>query len=592
MGLISNIKGRFTSTPQVIVDPVSFFNKTVFTDTSRPANPLATISTDTGAKLPMTHVPRMQIFQMCDVIGDLKAVIDLFQREVFKNGWEAKPRFEYKCKNCGEEYDDKPIKFIDPLKDLESKPAEPKFKCERCEKEGEKWFRRPNPYEGEVVRNVMKNPVNANHQTLLSLAKEFERFLDIDDNAFCVALKHYNIVPLDRPDEYGAKFVVDEKTTEIAEFLNIHPVMVGFIADAEARIGYDDNSQKVFVCPRYDHRDKKLPDPVCPLCKTRALQAIVEVNSVYSMGVTNPKTVFYTMDELIWVAGKRYPNPLYGYSPILAIHRKAMALYYIDEYIMKYYDKERPARNLLVINSKNWSGVKTTWDKLRRGAERDPHMPRPLLVDNDKGGARNAAQLIDLIGSLKDLEVADMRMQLLQSIYTTYGVPPFVFGEVSKGGFGGANMQVISLNRTLKESQEFLEDNFFDQILRIMGVEDWRIHLKPAEEMDELRKAQLEGQHIANASKMHLDLGYDTSLDGHGKPKYSQAPNPMFLRNQIAMNGSAGSEKKGDAGKHKNPSPGTESATNFGGEPAKNNPSDVGGSGQGSPSSGASVDNR
>ena len=81
---------------------------------------------------------------------------------------------------------------------------------------------------------------------------------------------------------------------------------------------------------------------------------MLEVNSVYSIGIPQPKRVVYGEGEVIWKAGKYKPSLLYGYSPIYAIWSKAMALSHMDEYIRKYFDKMRPPRGMLVIASRNY----------------------------------------------------------------------------------------------------------------------------------------------------------------------------------------------------------------------------------------------
>ena len=117
---------------------------------------------------------------------------------------------------------------------------------------------------------------------------------------------------------------IDHEKTEIKEILRIDPPQVAMIADSDGRIGFDDKRNKVWVCPRFEHRDKRLLQPTCERCGAEGIKAIIEVNSVYSLGIPQPKRVIYGEGEVIWKAGKYRPALVYGYSPIYAIWSKAM----------------------------------------------------------------------------------------------------------------------------------------------------------------------------------------------------------------------------------------------------------------------------
>lgn len=181
--------------------------------------------------------------------------------------------------------------------------------------------------------------------------------MEIADNAYLLLLKNYFI---------NGSGDIDLQKTEIKEILRIDPPQVAMIADSDGRIGYDDKRNRVFVCPRFEHRDKRLYSQKCDRCGAKAIKAIMEVNSVYSVGIPQPKRVIYADGEVIWKAGKYKPSLIYGLSPIYAIWSKAMALSHMDEYVRKYFDKMRPPRGLLVIASRNYETFRKSWDALER----------------------------------------------------------------------------------------------------------------------------------------------------------------------------------------------------------------------------------
>ena len=549
--------------------------------TTRPGNPLPYLSTDTGAKYPLFPIPLVRLFEMANNIPDVKTVLNVIQREMFKNDFSIQPKFNFKCKNCGKEFDKKPL---EKLNLVENQKKKPELQCDICEKKGEDNFRKPDPYQRQLIEDLFTGTVNANKQNIEDLARQFEFDLDVADNAYCLVLKDYYLKKLKTPNADGAELEIDEKLTRFSEFLRIHPAQVAFIADADGRMGYDDNKNKVYVCPDFRHRNKKLIKPVCPECKAQAIPALMEANTIFSTGIIQPKKVIYAEGECIWAAGKYTPDMLYGYPSLISIWKKAMGLFHMDEYILKYYDKQRPPRSLLFINSRNAASVKQFWEKQRQGAREDPTMPRIVTVENEKGGAKNAAQLIDVMGKLTDLQFTEVRDELRQALFASYGFPPFLFGKVDKGGFGGANMQMTEVNRTIKASQIYLKKKFLDPVTMMIGAYDWEVVINKSEETDDLRDQQLLGQKIDNAVKLYVDLGFDVWLDGNNDPQSSQVPNQETLKARMGGNDSGN--------KAKSTKPKEEEDTKFQGEIHNKRPSDVGGSAQGDPNSGSSLQNK
>jgi hypothetical protein len=119
-------------------------------------------------------------------------------------------------------------------------------------------------------------------QTLEDIMRMLERDLEIADNAYMLMLKNYSI-----NDSTGE---IEEEKTEIKEIIRIDPPQVAMIADSDGRIGYDDKHNPVYVCPRFEHRAKRLVNDRCDLCGAKALRANFEVNSVYSIGIPQSNT--------------------------------------------------------------------------------------------------------------------------------------------------------------------------------------------------------------------------------------------------------------------------------------------------------------
>jgi len=565
---------------------------------ARASLPLPYLDTPTGSKVPLWRLHPHRMYEMAENIGDLRAVYETIQREMFRNGMKVQSKFKYKCPKCFKLFKDKPAKDYIPMSNLGSNSKKIEFACDECGFEADsKQFITPKPEERIILQKLLDNPVNNNEQALKQVGRQYERDLDIVDSGYCLVTRNYNIVRKQNNevlDELtGATAVVGyvddngnihENITEqpIDEFVRTHPVQITMIANDEAKLGLGSDNKVRWICPNYAHRENILEQPVCDKCGCKAFTAIAETNAVpFGLPVAEPKRRYYAKHELIWTAGKSMPDLLYGNSPLNAVWKKVMSLYHQDEYLWKYFDKDRPPKSLLAIGSRNFETVQSFFDRQRQGARADPYMPRPILLNTDNVG--QALQHIDLTPNFKELELSNLRTELRQIISSIYGVQPVFYGEQTKAGLGNESLQVTITNRTIKWFQKFLNEAFFGKIGDLLGIKDWEIVLIDSEEIDLLREEQIKGQQIDNAVKMHT-MGFDIATNGQGDFVYSQFPNPekleKLLGNKDTLNNADNPEKS-------KTSKGTkESQSNFGGEPKLNRPSDIGGKGGGAPKSG------
>ena len=579
MGFTDRIKGMF-----------NFRTKSMTETTVRPSISQPYMATDTGAKLPIFPFPLIMIYELADNVDSLRIPIETVNREMFKNGFEIVEKFKYKCNNCAKEFQYKPLKEAirdeEPQSTNESNsdtigsastekavknPKENKqgndegLQCDTCLSTD---LLRPQPENRKILEDILYNPVNANQQTIEDIMRMLERDLEIADNAYLLLLKNYSI-----NDATGE---IEEDKTVIKELLRVDPPQVAMIADSDGRVGFDDKHNPVYVCPRFEHRAKRLVSDRCDECGAKALKAIFEVNSVYSIGIPQPKRVIYGEGEVIWKAGKYRPGLIYGYSPIYAIWSKVMSLSHMDEYIRKYFDKMRPPRGMLVIASRNYESFRKSWDALEQKATEDPYMIHPLLVESDKPGGKNMAQWLDFTGSLKELEFVEIRKELRMIVGAIYGVLPLYFGELPTG-WSQEGLQVTITNRAIKWGQDILKNSFLLKLAKINGVEDWELRLKTGEETDKLRDLQIQGVEIENMLALQ-QLGFAITRTHTGEFKVSK--DPLMIPETEDLLG------EGKTGRGRGTAAPVEETQQNQGEPHKQRPSDIGGMGQGSPSSG------
>jgi hypothetical protein len=554
---------------------------------SRASTPYPFLDTPDGSKIPMWRMSPNRMYELADYVGDLRAVIETIQREMFRNGLQVMPRYEHKCLVCLKEYEQKPLKDYVPISDLGDKGKKEKLQCSACGNDNPRKWTKPDPKNRQVLQTLLDKRVNNNQQSLKLVARQAERDLDIIDGCYILVSRQWKLKTFANPDpETGAtkQALSSIHESKIDEIIRIHPIQCSIIASDEATLGVGADGKPRYICPQYEHRDSILEVPVCPKCGCECFNAFLETNSVpYGVPLSSPKKMYYAQKEIVWIPGKYYPDVLYGNSPIQSVWKKVLSLMFQDEYMWKYFDKDRPPKSLLVMGSRNAESVQSFMEKQRQGARQDPYMPRPILLNTENVG--QSLEYIDLTPNFKELELSDLRKELRQIISTVYGVQPLFYGEQAKAGLGNEALQVTLTNRTIKWFQRFLNENFFNEITDIMEIYDWKIELVTSEEIDELREEQVRGQKIDNTVKLY-GMGFDVAFDGENNILISQFPNPE--KQQAMMGGGVGqNEGEGNNDKTKSSAPKAEGeAQKFDGEPKIARPSDEGGTGDGSPASG------
>ena len=553
---------------------------------SRASVPYPFMDTPDGSKIPMWRVAPNRMYELADYVGDLRAVIETIQREMFRNGLQVISRYHHKCLVCLKEYEQKPLKEFVPLQDAQNKAKE-NLHCSECGNDNPRKWAKPDPKNRQILQALLDKRVNNNQQTLKIVARQAERDLDIIDGCYVLVTRKWALKKLSEPDELtGAtkEAVMNIQDSKLDEIIRVHPIQCSIIASDEAVLGLGADGKPRYICPQYSHRDTVLEVPVCPKCGCKAFNAFMETNSVpYGVPLSSPKKMYYTQKEVVWIPGKYYPDVLYGNSPIQSVWKKVLSLMFQDEYMWKYFDKDRPPKSLLVMGSRNQESVAAFMEKQRQGARQDPYMPRPILLNTEN--VSSAISYIDLTPNFKELELTELRKELRQIISTVYGVQPLFYGEQAKAGLGNEALQVTLTNRTIKWFQRFLNENFFDEICDIMEIYDWRIELVTSEEIDELREEQVRGQKIDNTVKLY-GMGFDVGFDGENNILISQYPNPE--KQEMMLGGGQDNPNNADNPQKSNSSsPKKEGeAQKFDGEPKVARPSDIGGTGDGSPASG------
>ena len=544
--------------------------------TGRPPMNYPALEVESGARMPQLPFPREYCFYLTRLVDSIRLPIDVINREVIRNGFEIKSRYEYLCDKCGKEFKTKPTKsgYTDPEKAMEAVDDPKKdLQCDVC---GNEKLKMPDPANRKKLKKWLDGPWNFNGQRIQSFIANLERDIDTVDDFYVIVRKKYDV------DKEGN--IIKEDITEV---LTVDPPNAFVVCDHFGNFGMDSLGNRVYICLK--HRDKIIKlqkgqkelngvklkfneneEPHCPEpnCNVICKRVRLELNSTFdSYGPVNNKPVYVAENECIHTTGKYMRGKIYGYSPIYTLELKIRAMYGMDTYVKSYFDKQRPPRGLLILGTRNYEGAKKAFDNIKEQQSKDPYGLTAMIVDSEKTG-RNMAQFLNLTGSLEDLQFIQMRDEFRRTIGALYGILGLFSGDL-EAGWSQEGLEMTVTNRKVQDDQSFMVEEFLKVFaVRMLNISDWYIDIKINEEMDRLRKLQIktqEGQYAQILSQ----LGYQHHFDGNGDMVFSTYPQQPTMDTQLGSNALSG-----------------EQMTNAQGMPKGNRPSDTGGVADGHPASG------
>ena len=394
---------------------------------------------------------------------EYRTITTALKREMFRNGFEWEPDFQAKCPQCGKQFD---------------------YVAVQCDKCGAVPIT-PSKQKVDWWEKQFKKKVNDLGQSLKRVLEELEDDANIVDRAFLVLKKQYffdfagNMIP---------------KETKVTELLRGSPVFFEPVVDNTARFGHTTEGKVVLVC--IEHRNSVyFDDPEqrrtthCPRCNKKLYKAFFK--AVYAAGSsTTNEEVYYIEDEVIMFS-KYSSNPL-AYWPVAnTVYTKVTALLAMDDYINKYYSKQRPPKGVFLVNTRNIAGLQKTWEEVVERYRRDPHYISPIAVDSNSQRGQTA-QFIDFMNSLVDMQYTEARNEIRRSIGAVFGVEPiFQNDQSTSGGLNNEGLQVTVTTRAVEAGQQLYNEEVFPKLVKALGIVNWQLKLKPSEEQDEASDEQL-----------------------------------------------------------------------------------------------------
>lgn len=358
------------------------------------------------------------------------------------------------------------------------------------------------------LQAVLKK-INTNGQSAKRVLGKFEDDLNSMDDAYLISIKKYYFSP-------NGEILFSEPK----EIIRGSPLKMRIVADKQGRLGYTDEGKRVYFS--LNDRSRSVKEEEAEKTNFKDNKGHKLQIACYRGEVGNGKYIYYSAEEICHKS-KFNPSLTYGYSPILAIWRKAYTLIEQDRYLMIAYQKHRSPRAMLTIATSNFDSLQKAWEQLKREAADDPHSINPLIYETEKG--RSGVDYVDLMRPLTEMQYIEGRNEMRRSIGAIYGVMPLFGGDIqTSGGLNNEGNQFAVTNKAVEEGQEIYNEEVLPWILDQFGIQNYELKLEEPEERDETEDTRRLGIKMDNAVKMS-SMGFDITWNEDSKDfTYSEKP--------------------------------------------------------------------
>ena len=242
----------------------------------------------------------------------------------------------------------------------------------------------------------------------------------------------------------------------------------------------------------------------------------------YDQGTEHEKIPF-ARDEVIHFNKYSATARLYGQSPIMGLSKKIETALAIENFQNKIYKLERPPKGFLDIPGHDEESLNRLGEYIAEETRRNPNFV-PIISSRGEGTGSGQAKFVPVMPNMDELMALPYMERINNDINAAYGVMPIITG--STAGVGGLNAegeQVSIFDRTILETQKCIEMGFFKPLLKIMGIETWKIKFADINVKNEQQQLANMLQK-ANIIIVLNKVGIEATLDKDGNLKLPDNP--------------------------------------------------------------------
>ena len=242
----------------------------------------------------------------------------------------------------------------------------------------------------------------------------------------------------------------------------------------------------------------------------------------YDQGTEHEKIPF-ARDEVIHFNKYSATARLYGQSPIMGLSKKIETALAIENFQNKIYKLERPPKGFLDIPGHDEESLNRLGEYIAEETRRNPNFV-PIISSRGEGTGSGQAKFVPVMPNMDELMALPYMERINNDINAAYGVMPIITG--STAGVGGLNAegeQVSIFDRTILETQKCIEMGFFKPLLKILGIETWKIRFADINVKNEQQQLANMLQK-ANIITVLNKVGIEATLDKDGNLKLPDNP--------------------------------------------------------------------
>ena len=451
---------------------------------------------------------RQQLFQRFNLVdlyaiahnnSVVKTAIGNLKQEVFRRGMTWEPAFYFRDSRNGRDYE---------AEELDNLRANDKQAFDALKP----FLVKPDIQQRVRFEQLMQN-INSFGQTYMRLLQSIEDDLNIADDAFIFISSTYEYPCCTQEGWHVGK---EEVWREVKQLFRLDPVFVEFDTDQENRPGFAHH-----VCLL--HREDLLDIPPdedwqenwrgrCPICNHTTYPVMYRYAPYKGTfgtrsGVHGPdqQATYLVAGEVIH-ASKFSPSELYGYSPVLAIYEKALALIGMDRYLYDYFYERQIPQGVITTVTDNPEDLEMRKEQLLAEVLNNPHFIPWLAVSSKTGQGRT--EFVRFAYSLDELQFLPVQEAIEKSVAALYGVPGLFMGrEEATGGLNNESQQLTRMSRGAQLSQDVYNTEVFPKLLEAFGITDWVLKLNDAEEYSEQFEIELK-QRKAQWASLFVTMGF------------------------------------------------------------------------------------
>ena len=256
--------------------------------------------------------------------------------------------------------------------------------------------------------------------------------------------------------------------------------------------------------------------------KTEGGFAPAKMAYFYDQGGDSAKIPF-ARDEVIHFNKYSATARLYGQSPIMGLSKKIETALAIENFQNKIYKLERPPKGFLDIPGHDEESLNRLGEYIAEETRRNPNFV-PIISSRGEGTGSGQAKFVPVMPNMDELMALPYMERINNDINAAYGVMPIITG--STAGVGGLNAegeQVSIFDRTILETQKCIEMGFFKPLMKIMGIETWKIRFADINVKNE-QQALANMLQKANIITVLNKVGIEATLDKDGNLKLPDNP--------------------------------------------------------------------